>query len=107
MNKSYYSPCSKCNNGECVFKGTSDTHELCEDFMGWIPVSERLPEESGRYLAYIINEYDNSLRYAMTADFYSKLKEWAVDDESASDNVVAWMDLPSPYKKEDAEEKKK
>ena len=69
----------------------------------WIPVSERLPEESGRYLAYIINKHDNKLQYIMTAYFFSDSifsNPWAVDDESASDNVVAWMPLPEPYKAE-------
>lgn len=65
----------------------------------WISVEEHLPEETGRYLAYIINADDNKLRYAMTAYFYSKLKKWAPDDECASDNVVAWQELPKPYEK--------
>ena len=70
----------------------------------WISVEDRLPEETGRYLAYIINADDNKLRYAMTAYFYSKLKEWAPDDECASDNVVAWQELPKFYEKEGEEE---
>ena len=71
----------------------------------WIPVSERLPEESGRYLTYIVNEYDKKLQYIMTADYISRptpiegLSPWNVDDECASDNVVAWQPLPEPYKK--------
>ena len=28
----------------------------------WIPVSERLPEEQGHYLAYIINEHVNTIQ---------------------------------------------
>lgn len=70
----------------------------------WISVEDRLPEETGRYLAYIINADDNKLRYAMTADFYSKRKVWAPDDECASDNVVAWQELPKPYEKAGEEE---
>ena len=65
----------------------------------WISVEDRLPEETGSYLAYIINADDNKLRYAMTADFYSKRKEWVPDDECASNNVVAWQELPKPYEK--------
>ena len=67
----------------------------------WTPVSERLPDEQGIYLAYIINEYDNKLQYPMTA-YFSPNKigcspQWFPDDETASDNVVAWMPLPCPY----------
>ena len=75
----------------------------------WIPVSERLPEESGRYLAYIVNEYDEKLQYIMTADYIARptpiegLSPWYVDDECASDNVVAWQPLPEPYMRGKAE----
>ena len=61
----------------------------------WIPVSERLPETSGRYLAYIINEYDERYQYIMTAEYDMR---WFVDSDTASDNVVAWLPLPKPYK---------
>lgn len=67
----------------------------------WIPVSERLPEKSGRYLAYIINPYDDKLRYSMTCYFTSEV--WCPDDECASDNVVAWMPLPEEYNPESEE----
>lgn len=42
----------------------------------------------------------------MTADYISRptpiegLSPWNVDDECASDNVVAWQPLPEPYKAE-------
>lgn len=62
----------------------------------WIPVSERLPEKNGRYLAYIINPYDDKLRYSMTCEYFPS-EGWCPDDECASDNVVAWMPLPEEY----------
>lgn len=68
----------------------------------WTPASNP-PKESGRYLAYIVNEYDEELQYIMTADYIARprpiegLSPWDVDDECASDNVVAWMPLPEPY----------
>lgn len=56
----------------------------------WIPVSERLPEKNGSYLAYIVTcEYN--------IDSYWK---WYPDDGCISDNVVAWMHLPETYKEE-------
>ena len=65
----------------------------------WVPVSERLPEKDGRYLAYIINQYDDKLRYSMTCEYFTS-EGWCPDDETASDNVVAWMPLPEPYNEE-------
>ena len=56
----------------------------------WIPVSERLPEEDGRYLVtnsknevvvYVYNSHGNSEEY------YKRC-------------VVAWMPLPEPFKEE-------
>ena len=28
----YYKPCSTCYNDKCVWKGTKDTHLICEDY---------------------------------------------------------------------------
>lgn len=64
----------------------------------WVPVSERLPEKNGQYLAYIINPYDEKIQYLMTCYYYAKDNQWIPDDETASDNVIAWMPLPKPYK---------
>lgn len=67
----------------------------------WISVSERLPEKNGKYLAYIINKKDTNLQYIMTCEYYEgDLWNWFPDDDCASDNVVAWMPLPEPYKAE-------
>lgn len=68
---------------------------------GWIPVNKRLPETTGRYLAYIVNKHDDRLRYIMTCDYLlNNYWHWYPDDEDASDNVVAWQPLPAPYKVE-------
>lgn len=71
----------------------------------WIPVSERLPEKDGRYLAYIINPVDDKLRYIMTCWYFAAfgLHGWCPDDETASHNVVAWMPSPVEYKAESEE----
>lgn len=75
------------------------------DHSTWTPANDP-PKESGRYLAYIVNEYDKELQYIMTADYIARpkpiegLSPWNVDDECASDNVVAWMPLPEGYKQE-------
>lgn len=78
--------------------------EKLEQESKWIPVSERLPEKDGRYLAYIVNEYDNQLQYIMTCDYMVDGHwHWFPDDECASDNVIAWMPLPQPYKPQESE----
>ena len=62
----------------------------------WIPVSERLPEKEGKYLTTIFN----GIQYIMTCDYHPYSRCWFPDDECASDNVIAWMPLPEPYKAE-------
>ena len=79
--------------------------DLSENKREWTPANDP-PKKSGRYLAYIVNEYDKKLEYQMTADYIARprpiegLSPWCPDDECASDNVVAWMPLPEPYKAE-------
>lgn len=70
---------------------------------GWIPVSERLPEESGYYLAnvYIEDCYFSEVcvrLFAHPDDYFITAGEWR---ECADDELVtAWMPLPEPYKAE-------
>lgn len=81
----------------------------------WIPCSERLPEESGRYLvtrglnacgslwnrSYIAN-------YSDLMGIKSKRIWWqgnvGKSDFERLDDVLAWMPLPKPYKEERREE---
>lgn len=90
------------------FKQILDDIPSVENKGGWIPANEP-PKESGRYLVYIVNEYDEELQYQMTADYIARpipikgLSPWYVDDECASDNVVAWQPLPEGYKAESEE----
>lgn len=88
-----------------IFIMDSVLSALSENKGEWIPANVP-PKESGRYLTYIVNEYDEKLQYIMTADYIARptpidgLSPWNVDDECASDNVVAWQPLPEPYKAE-------
>ena len=68
------------------------------DALKWIPVSERLPEKEGQYLAYIVSPNDAGVQYMMTCDYFPSTSTWCPDDEMASRHVVAWMPLPEPYK---------
>lgn len=68
----------------------------------WIPVTERLPEDSGEYLVSVIDREDEGYKqvgvawFAHPTDYNIKDGEWRelmIDEE-----VTAWMPLPEPYK---------
>ena len=58
---------------------------------GWIPVSERLPEESKRYV--VATKYNDVM-----TDFYT-------GEGFLGDGIIAWMPLPEPYKAESEDKK--
>lgn len=75
---------------------------------GWIPVTERLPEEDGRYLV----TFKNGIKVCMVG--YGSCKRtvlgypighgWYSLEEAqyyAEDSIIVWMHLPEPYKEED------
>ena len=69
----------------------------------WIPVTERLPEETGIYLvtlktdgvAYFEDEFPNGFVYASA--YEAVTMHWGYCDK----NVIAWMPLPEPYQDEE------
>lgn len=70
---------------------------------GWIPVSERLPEESDYYMACIHDEilnkyYCRSEWLSINNNYYGELV-WI--DLKSYEKVVAWMPLPNPMKEDD------
>ena len=69
----------------------------------WVPVRESLPEDGGKYLITVSDNYFR--RYTTVANFrvdeYGNYRFGGFDPE----NVVAWMDMPRPYIS-DPEEKK-
>lgn len=69
---------------------------------GWIPVSDRLPEESDYYMACICNEISNkyccrSEWLSINDNYYGELV-WL--DLKSYEKVVAWMPLPELYKED-------
>lgn len=71
----------------------------------WIPVSERLPEDSGEYLVSVIDEYNEDQSYykavevawfAHKKDYDIKESEWR--ELGIDEKVIAWMSLPKAYR---------
>lgn len=66
---------------------------------GWIPCSERLPEENGNYLVTVeANDGTASIKFQMVDHYGPK---WL--HEGKREKVIAWMPLPEPYKAESEE----
>ena len=73
----------------------------------WIPVSERLPEDSGEYLVTVIDEDVETYKH-MEIAWYAHPKDYDVEEGDwrelmFNEKVIAWMPLPEPYKEEGAE----
>ena len=91
--------------------------EVAEEYKGgWIPCSERLPEESGYYLVTyhdwsdgnFLPKYDDTyvrrLHYQISDHFVGWNYPKNVDDRAENDchkEVIAWQPLPEPLKERD------
>jgi len=61
----------------------------------WIPVTERLPEERGRYLCFVQEQEDlGTSKYVWNCYFGGPEYGWA--DDTVKMNVTHWMPLPEP-----------
>ena len=72
----------------------------------WIPVSERLPKDHENVLIYLSsNQITIGLYNSHRLPFMDKPIGWGADapHDWSSDDVVAWMPLPQPYKGESEE----
>lgn len=99
---------------DCVVKDAKEiVQEVAEEYNnGWIPCSERLPEESGYYLVTyhywsdgnFLPKYDDTyvrrLHYQISEHFVGWNYPKNVDDRAENDchkEVIAWQPLPEPY----------
>lgn len=89
----------KCILDRMVFKGAMTEKErdkiLRNIKTDWIPVTERLPEKEGYYLA---NKKDT-----IGGSDYLDVVYWLGDEWATFSIITAWMPLPEPYE-EGAEE---
>lgn len=68
---------------------------------GWIPCSERLPENEDWVMVTILDDGgDYPLRYSDFGWYLDKADCWIVDAEQRTD-IIAWMPLPEPWKGEE------
>ena len=111
----------KCILKKMVFKGAMSQKEYDKIIRNlkssqWIPVTEMLPEEPGMYI--ITGEYTSSGTKSLYVDICEYGRPYTYpdgydqpdvcfyfDDEDVGpieiENVIAWMPLPEPYKKEE------
>lgn len=78
----------------------SHMDEVPDNNAGWIPVSERPPEESDYYMACIYNDevddYDfRKTWFAHADDYVMDESEWR--ELYDFERVIAWQPLPEPY----------
>ena len=64
----------------------------------WVPVTEKLPEDSGYYLVVHRNKYNGSISIAFEMYIKCKIGEWWENDYAY--DVTHWMSLPEPPKGE-------
>ena len=66
----------------------------------WIPVSERLPEKTGKYIVTVgINRFGWGMFDEVSVATYNIRTGWFVrdDKDTVIGDVTAWMPLPEPY----------
>lgn len=74
-----------------ITREAADTIEMLSEKLrgGWIPVSERLPEDDGWYLCTVKNEIETKVAQIR----FFEGKGWKIYGHE----VIAWMNEPEPY----------
>ena len=81
-----------------IYKSTEIVNEVAEEYNGgWIPCSERLPEDDS--ICMVTVEYPNNETVVDYGWFDRKNVCWFVGmQEFRTSNIIAWQPLPEPYK---------
>lgn len=77
-------------------------HTVLDALPHWIPVTERLPEKTGKYLAWAVVSFipdhvdePNTIKQIAIASYSTRTRTWFGDNV---EDVIAWMPLPEPFK---------
>ena len=68
----------------------------------WIPVTERLPEESGMYIVSVI--LDDFVIDVGEVNYDANEKAFGINEDEQKVCVTAWMPLPKPYEGSEEDE---
>lgn len=80
-----------------IDEAISIVQEVAEEYNGgWIPCSERLPELDGTYICTC-----EGIAESITLIFSTHDNSWNDEFEAEYDDVIAWKQLPEPYKESD------
>lgn len=83
----------RCPRFNKVIPETLRELQLAQSEQRWIPVSERLPEEDGKYMVTIHGYGWNGETFTSVSVAECIGKRWV-----GNNGVIAWMPLPEPYK---------
>ena len=70
---------------------------------GWISVKDKLPEDSGEYLVYIVANNEPKNKSIITLYYTNLSKQFVYYDNDNLFTVTHWMPLPEPPKESDVE----
>ena len=103
-------PYRKDFEGLCVKLLSEDTLEYIEQLEeriaimteseGWIPTAERMPEESGTYLAVVMEDRINGNDSQTIVSIRDYMKSYGMFNTLIDDTITHWMPLPKPPKGE-------
>ena len=96
-------PCKKIDNSHA--KGRPDWCPLEEDTNGWIPVSERMPDDDMQVLlTYQVVYANGCIGKKMIWASYRKIIGKFIYFDGFVEKPIAWMPLPDPYEPEEDSE---
>ena len=88
-----------------IYKSTEIVQEVAEEYnSGWIPCSERLPEDNGVYFVTLDDDIMPrciDVRNFRNGVFEQRFIVSPLQGKCPEEKVVAWMPLPEPYKEND------
>ena len=83
-----------------LYNGMDELPSVTPQEPRWIPVSERLPDDSGEYLVSVTDKEDEDYKQVGVA-WFAHPKDYDIQDGEwrelmIDEIVVAWMPLPKP-----------